>query len=34
MTGIDDTVIDYPVMKSLKDAPEYYLYRDFDKNYA
>ena len=26
---IDDTIIDYPVMKSSEDDPEYYLHRDF-----
>ena len=31
---IEDTVIDYPVMKSGEDDPEYYLHRDFDKNYS
>ena len=31
---IEDTVIDYPVMKSSEDDPEYYLHRDFDKNYS
>ncbi len=29
---IPDTVIDYPVMQS-KDDPEFYLHRNFDKNY-
>ena len=29
---IDDTLIDYPVMKSSEDDPEYYLHRDFDRN--
>ncbi len=31
---IKDTVIDYPVLKSSNDDPEYYLHRDFDKNYS
>ena len=31
---IEDTVIDYPVMKSSEDDPEYYLHRDFDTNYS
>ena len=31
---IEDTVIDYPVMKSKEENPEYYLHRDFDKNYS
>ncbi len=31
---IEDTVIDYPVMKSSEDDQEYYLHRDFDKNYS
>lgn len=31
--SIDDTVIDYPVMYSLNDK-EYYLHRDFDKEYS
>lgn len=31
---IEDTIIDYPVMKSSEDDPEFYLRRDFDKNYA
>lgn len=30
---IDDTPIDYPVMYSLEDE-EFYLHRDFDKNYS
>ena len=29
---IDDTLIDYPVMKSSEDDPEYYLHRDFYGN--
>lgn len=29
---IEDTLIDYPVMKSSEDDPEYYLHRDFDGN--
>ena len=29
---IDDTLIDYPVMKSPESDPEFYLHRDFDKN--
>ena len=29
---IDDTVIDYPVMKSSENDPEYYLHRDFYGN--
>ena len=32
--SIEDTVIDYPVMKSSESDPEYYLHRDFDKNYS
>lgn len=31
---VEDTVIDYPVMKSDEDDPEYYLHRDFDRNYS
>ena len=31
---IPDTVIDYPVMKAPESTPEYYLHRDFDKNYS
>jgi len=31
---IKDTVIDYPVVKSSNDDPEYYLHRDIDKNYS
>ena len=31
---IDDTIIDYPVVKSPESDPEYYLHRDFDKNYS
>ena len=29
---IDDTLIDYPVMKSSEDDPEYYLHRNFDRS--
>lgn len=29
---IDDTIIDYPVMKSSEEDPEYYLHRDFYGN--
>lgn len=29
---IDDSRIDYPVMKSSEETPEYYLHRDFDGN--
>ena len=29
---VDDTLIDYPVMKSSEEDPEYYLYRDFYGN--
>ncbi|MED9969784.1 MAG: hypothetical protein UFA98_07245 [Ruminococcus sp.] len=29
---IDDSIIDYPVMKSSEDDPEYYLHRDFYGN--
>lgn len=32
--SIEDTVIDYPVMKSDESDPEFYLHRDFDKNYS
>ena len=32
--SIEDTVIDYPVMKSAESDPEFYLHRDFDKNYS
>ena len=32
--SIEDTVIDYPVMKSSESDPEFYLHRDFDKNYS
>ena len=32
--SIEDTEIDYPVMKSSESDPEYYLHRDFDKNYS
>ena len=31
---IPDTSIDYPVMKSSEDDPEYYLRRGFDKQYS
>lgn len=31
---IPDTPIDYPVMQSSKDDPEYYLHRDFHKKQA
>ena len=31
---IPDTVIDYPVMKTSEDDPEYYLRRGFDKEYS
>lgn len=31
---IPDTVIDYPVMKSSEDDPEYYLRRGFNKKYS
>lgn len=31
---VDDTPIDYPVMKSSEDDPEYYLHRDFDRSYS
>ena len=30
--SIEDTDIDYPVMKSSEDDPEFYLHRDFEKN--
>lgn len=30
--SIEDTVIDYPVMKSSESDPEFYLHRDFDGN--
>ena len=32
--SIEDTEIDYPVMKSSESDPEYYLHRDFNKNYS
>lgn len=32
--SIEDTAIDYPVMKSSESDPEFYLHRDFDKNYS
>lgn len=32
--SIEDTDIDYPVMKSSESDPEFYLHRDFDKNYS
>ncbi len=31
---IPDSVVDYPVMKSSEDDPEFYLRRGFDKKYA
>ena len=31
---IKDMVIDYPVVKSSDDDPEFYLHRDIDKNYS
>ena len=31
---IPDTSIDYPVVKPPEDDPEYYLHRDFDRNYS
>ena len=31
---IPDSVIDYPVMKTSEDDPEYYLRRGFDKEYS
>ena len=31
---IPDTAIDYPVMKTSEDDPEYYLRRDFNKKYS
>ena len=31
---ISDTLIDYPVVKPPENDPEYYLHRDFDKNYS
>ncbi len=31
---IPDSVVDYPVMKSSEDDPEYYLRRGFDKKYS
>lgn len=31
---ISGTEINYPVMKSSEDNPEYYLHRDFDRNYS
>ena len=31
---VKDTVIDYPVMKSSEDEPEYYLHTDFDGYYS
>ena len=30
---IENTIIDYPVVKSPETDPEYYLHRDYDKNY-
>lgn len=32
--SIEDTVIDYPVMKSSESDPEFYLHRNFDKKYS
>ena len=32
--NVPDTQIDYPVLKASEDDPEYYLRRDFDKNYS
>ena len=32
--SIQDTEIDYPVMKSSESDPEFYLHRDFEKNYS
>jgi sortase B len=32
--SIEDTIIDYPVMKSSESDPEFYLHRDFSKNYS
>ena len=32
--SIEDTQIDYPVMKSSESDPEFYLHRDFDKDYS
>ncbi len=32
--SIEDTEIDYPVMKSSESDPEFYLHRDFDRNYS
>lgn len=31
---VHGTEIDYPVMKSSENDPEFYLHRDFDKNYS
>ena len=31
---IEDTIIDYPVVKPPESDPEYYLHRDFDRNYS
>lgn len=31
---IPDTVVDYPVLQSSEDDPEYYLYLDYEKNYS
>ena len=31
---VQETDIDYPVMKSSENDPEFYLHRDFDKNYS
>jgi sortase B len=32
--SIEDTEIDYPVLKSAESDPEFYLHHDFDKNYS
>ena len=32
--SIKDTDIDYPVVKPAENEPEYYLHRDFNKNYS
>ncbi len=29
-----DTVIDYPILQSSEDNPEYYLYLDYEKNHS
>lgn len=31
---IPDTVVDYPILQSGEDDPEYYLYLDYEKNYS